>query len=139
MNINVYIVFLVENFLDSNGNQSQEAIEINKNVQNQKFKVVDTEVKSDQVQDALTQMLSNIMEINESLSITTPSFCVNFLKHVLTKKLFQTEFSIQNGSSIKFINLPSTILENNLDDIILIKVIYNISYLFIYFISLAPG
>jgi hypothetical protein len=122
--------FLAENFLDSNGNQSQEAIEINKNVQNQKFKVVDLEVKSDQVQDALTQILYNIMEINESLSITTPSFCVNFFKHLLTKKSFLTNFKIQNGSSFEFINLPSTIQENNLDDIIFIKVIYNNSIAF---------
>jgi hypothetical protein len=122
--------FLAENFLDSNGNQSQEAIEINKNVQNQKFKVVDLEVKSDQVQNALTQILSNIMEINETLSITTPSFCVNFLKHLLAKNYFQTDFGIQNGSSFKFINLPSTILERYLDDIIFIKVIYNNSIAF---------
>ena len=59
---------------------------MNKNVQNQKFRVVDLEVKSDQVQYALTQILFNILEINGSLSITTPSFCVNFLKQFFKGK-----------------------------------------------------
>jgi len=67
------------------------------------------------------------MEINESLSITTPSFCVNFLKHLLNKNQFQTDFQVQNGSSIKSYNSLLKILENYLDDIIFIRVIYFIN------------
>ena len=87
-------------------------------------KVVDLEVKSDQIQNVLTKIMSNLIDINQSLTIVTPSLCVKYYK-VYPIDNSPKEYSNQNRSSIKLLDLLSILTKNNpiyANEIILIKV-----------------
>lgn len=73
--------------------------------------------------------MSNLIDINQSLTIVTPSLCVKYFK-VYPIDNSPKEYSIQNRSSIKIPDLLSVLTRNNpiyANEIIFIKV----SFLFI--------
>ncbi len=90
------------------------------------MKVVDFVEKSEKIEVELTQILSNIIDFGQALSILTPSYLVNYFKVYPVKKSFLTEVSLQNGSSIKYSNNYSNnfanLLAKYLDQVIFIKV-----------------
>ena len=83
-------------------------------------------MKTEQILDELTKFLFTIIDIEKSLSILTPSLSVNYYKVFPININLQTEFNIQNGSTIKFDSYFSNLLENYFDQILFIKVIFNI-------------
>ncbi len=86
------------------------------------LKVVDFVEKSEKIEVELTQILSNIIDFGQALSILTPSYLVNYFKVYPVKKSFLTEVSLQNGSSIKYSNNFANLLAKYLDQVIFIKV-----------------
>jgi hypothetical protein len=63
-----------------------------------------------------------MIDFDQTLSILTPSYLVNYYKVYPMKKSFQTEVSLQNGSSIKYSNSFANLLAEYLDQVIFIKV-----------------
>jgi len=86
------------------------------------LKVVDFVEKSEKIEVELTQILSNIIDFGQALSILTPSYLVNYFKVYPVKDSVPTEVSLQNGSSIKYSNSFANLLSKYLDQAIFIKV-----------------
>ena len=78
--------------------------------------------KSEKIEIELTQILSNMIDFDQKLSILTSSFLVNYFRVYPVKKSFLTEVSLQNGSSIKYSISFANLLSKYLDQVIFIKV-----------------
>ena len=78
------------------------------------IKVVDSEQKSTRIETVIAEIYSNLVDIEDELSIETNSFFVNFLKLKLTNN--QVNFNFQDGSSfllpISLCNLTKSCSKN---------------------------
>jgi hypothetical protein len=85
------------------------------------IKVVDSEQKSTKIEILIAEIYSNLVDIEDELSIETNSFFVNFLKLKLTNN--QVNFNFQDGSSFLLPSLISNFTQNCLkNEFITIKV-----------------
>ena len=85
------------------------------------IKVVDSEQKSTRIETLIAEIYSNLVDIEDELSIETNSFFVNFLKLKLTNN--QVNFNFQDGSSFLLPSLICNLTQNCLkNEFITIKV-----------------